>query len=200
MFEPQTRPIDQWPREFTPKRERAEFTKNYQTLMRDLEREVTHLKSKSVLLLLALEESDIRLDGRPRADARPKHPGVILVVETPDKGTLRFPCDRYDSWTANLRAITLHLDALRRIDRYGVSVHGEQYTGWQKLAAPGDLEIYSLEEAKAFLRRIIGGRVDTLPQADALREAEKLTHPDAPTGNSDLFKRVQNCRKHLLPA
>jgi hypothetical protein len=101
-----------------------------------------------------------------------------------------------------VRAIALALEALRKVDRYGVTQSGEQYRGWQALpsptASPGD-EIKTREDALAFLRRVIGGRADKLPAEQAIREASKATHPDA-GGNSDDFKRAMKCEQILLDA
>lgn len=195
MFELQCRPIDQWPRAFTRLRRHAVFTKNYGTIMRDVEKELEHLGARSAVLLMALRDEEIRIDGRPRAGARPSHPGVILACETKTKGALRFPCDTFDDWAANLRAITLHLQALRRIDSYGVSVSGEQYRGWAALPSPNGHPV-GPNEAKATLRRFIGGLADTLSSADAVRQAIMLTHPDR-GGKPEDFKAVQGAAKAM---
>ncbi len=194
----QTRPIDHWPGQLRPhsKRKKAPFRVGYSRLIQDLQREVDHLRARTCVLLMALDESDIRIDGRPRAGASPRHPGVILAVDTP-KGPLRFPCDTYTDWADNLRAITLSLAALRAVDRYGVTSRGEQYTGWRALPPPNGAH-WTPQQARDFLRTIIGNRVDALPVAAAILEAEKLTHPDKPTGNRDDFQKVQDARRLLL--
>lgn len=190
VVEFQCRPIQKWPRELTRHRRRAPFRAGYGDTNQLLARELAHLKAKSVVLLMAVREGDVRLDGRPRADARPEHPGVIVVAETP-RGQLQFPCDAFDNWVANLLAVALSLEALRKVDRYGVTSHGEQYTGWKALPNPNHQ--MTSEEALKLVRRI-SGRID--PQ-EAIRTAEKLTHPDA-GGNPDDFKRVQEARRVLL--
>lgn len=201
VFEMQTRPIDAWPRQFTQDRKRAPFRADYGTTMKDLERELRAVNAKGAVLLMAYEEHEIRLDGRPRAGARPSHPGVILAF-TDKTGPKRFPCDRFDHWCANLRAIALALEALRKVDRYGVTMHGEQYAGWAALPPPGSANA-SVDELRQFVDRILG-----LPQPiawsnrasaeAAIQLAERKTHPDA-GGNADDFKRVQEARRVLLP-
>ena len=210
MFELQVRPIDKWPRPFTENRQRGKFTNAYGTIMRGVEKELEYIDARSAVLLMALEPEQIRIDGRPRAGATAKHPGVILVVETDKKGTLRFPCDTYDDWIANIRAISLHLESLRRIDRYGVSVSGEQYTGFAALPSPnGDHRskeqhaewIASLLEpnAERAARMTLAGLIITHPaHAEAeIRRAESKTHPDK-GGNASDFHQVQQARKALL--
>ena len=199
MFELQARSIDKWPRAFTVDRKRGPFIRDYGTVMAECGRELELIEAKSAVLLMALQESEIRIDGRPRAGARPSHPGIILAVETNGMGALRFPCDTYDDWLANLRAITLHLKALRAIDRYGVSVSREQYTGWAALPSPNG-DHWDLAASVDFISVTIGEpRAKWFP-ADtrrAITEAEKRTHPDK-RGNPDEFKKVQQARKLIL--
>lgn len=88
--------------------------------------------------LADLKDTDIRLDGQIRASAPvPEHPGVILAFDARklmdnfagSKGGLSFVQDHYD----NLRSIALTLEALRTVDRYGGTEHGEQYQGFRTL-------------------------------------------------------------------
>lgn len=193
----QTRPIDEWPGPLrrSHERKRAPFRVGYGKLINDLQREVDHLRATSCVLLMALDQSDIRLDGRPRAGATPRHPGVILVLQTPS-GQMRWPCDTYNDWADNLRAISLSLAALRAVDRYGVTKRGEQYTGWMKLEAPNG-DHWTKEQAREFLRSIIGNTFDAVPILAAIRECERRTHPDA-GGDVDKFKKVQQARALLI--
>ena len=46
---------------------------------------------------------------------------------------MRFPCDTFTDWQANVRGIALALEALRAVDRYGVTQQAEQYRGWTAL-------------------------------------------------------------------
>lgn len=198
MFELQVRPIDQWPKAFTRDRKRSPFNVGYGTMMTALERELKHMKAKSAVMLMALDEKDIRIDGRPRAGATPRHPGVILVVQTEDRGTLRFPCDTYEHWQVNLRAIGLTLEALRRIDRYGVTTSGEQYTGWKALPPPNG-DHWTKEQAAEFITRFLGISTIIAPfeYREAIRRAELKSHPDR-GGNASDFNKVQQARKLLL--
>jgi hypothetical protein len=111
------RPIQRWPKDFTKPglRKRAPFGIGYDKTFRHLEREIKLAGGRHAIVQLAVSESEIRLDGRPRASASPTHPGVIVTFETKG-GTLNFPCDAFTDWVGNLRAIVM---------AFGSSVHAQ---------------------------------------------------------------------------
>jgi hypothetical protein len=196
VFELQCRPIDKWPRAFTPNRKRAPFRAPYGATMDLIARELRLLCAKAPVLLMALNDQQIRLDGRPYAKAIPLHPGVILAF-TVGKQQMQFPCDAFLTWPENLRAIALALEALRKVDRYGVTKQGEQYAGWKALPPPNG-DHWTPEAARQFIDSIIGsGRVGLIGISASIREAEMVTHPDKGGHPSD-FNKVQQARKLLL--
>lgn len=151
-----------------------------------LARELRYLGSKNAVLELDLRERDIRLDGMPRSDARPGNPTVVLSFDS-KFGPLRYATCEYTSWDDNLRAIALAMEALRAVDRYGVSKRGEQYVGWRQLPAstdPAD-SLTSVEEARALIDGYGG-----------LIEALKKTHPDH-GGDAGEFRRVMKAKELL---
>jgi hypothetical protein len=75
------------------------------------------------------------------------------------------------------------MTALRAVDRYGVSRHGEQYRGWTAIEAGPSTAARA--EAEALLARY-GGE----------REALKATHPDR-GGSEEAFRKVQDARRIL---
>jgi hypothetical protein len=195
MFEFTTRPIDQWPGALTTNRRRSQFKAGYSSTLTLLDRELSHLNAKGVVVMMALGESEIRVDGRPYVNAKPRHPGIILACTT-KYGPFRMVCDRFDQWQDNLRAIALSLEHLRAMDRYGCTKRGEQYRGWQALPSPNPMPA-TREEAYAELGKVIGEhRARTLPLDEAFREAAKLTHPDA-GGSAERFKRIMAAKEIL---
>lgn len=197
IFELQAQPIDEWPGELTRGRKKAKFKASYGDTMTLLKRELDHLRAKAIVLLMALHPGEIRRDGRPYADAKPKHPGVILCFES-QQGAMRYPCDAFDYWTDNLRAIALSLECLRTVDRYGVTRRGEQYTGWLRLPPPAAAsdEIRNRDDVNKFLLRILGALPHGTTFEEAFRMAEVKLHPDR-GGNAADFKKVQQCRDVL---
>lgn len=196
MIEYIFRPIDKWPRELTKKRSRySRFDTSFDRNVRQLAAEVEKAGGRRVVIQLALEFGQIRRDGLPYSDAKPKHPGVIVSFDG-KHGPVKMPCDAFEDWRDNLRAITLTLEHLRGIDRYGVSTHGEQYRGWTALPpAPGTEPEMTATEAAEFLasQTFIGAQwiLDTRDAFDqAYRNVAKKLHPDV-GGDEELFKKLQ---------
>jgi hypothetical protein len=125
-----TRPIVLWPHQETRGRRRSQFKAPWMDTVALLEREVGMLGGRQAVMQIAITEEDLRLDGRIRANARPTHPGVIVSFES-RHGPLEYATDVFDDWQDNVRAIALGLEALRRVDRYGIAKRGEQYRGWK---------------------------------------------------------------------
>lgn len=152
--------------------------------------------SSSAVLLIAIPPEQFRLDGRPRANAVASHPGVVLSFDAPNIGDLSYPCDQFTTWPANLRAIALALEALRKVDRYGVTRHGEQYRGFLAIeASPG-----GAEDDAGFIRAMSGERPmldDRAGMIRAVRLAKRNTHPDTPGGDAEVFTRVTAAESRL---
>lgn len=157
-----------------------------------IESELTHLGASEVVIQVDLQENQIRLDGWPKATAKPAYPGVILSFESRRHGWLSYPCDRFDGWVDNLYAIGLALEALRKVDRYGVAGSGQQYSGWRKIGA------VSTPSAELVLATECGETADWV-RKDARRAyllARKRAHPDA-GGTADRFHAVQQAGRAL---
>jgi hypothetical protein len=222
------RPIDEWPGELRTDAQRkgAQFTAGWGDTREVLGRELVALGARNVVMQLDVTDRDCRLDGRLRVDARPGHPGVIIAFDS-KHGPLKYATDLYNrgawrregalpGWQCNVRAIGLGLEALRRVDRYGITQRGEQYTGWKALGAgmamgaggsvrPG----FTLENAAAFLVEHgewgpepgdPGDLVDS-PIASELiaayyRSAATRLHPDV-GGDPDLFVALGEARRML---
>ena len=181
------RPIDIWPGVETHRRRRAPFTAHFGSTMQLLGRELRVLNGKLVVVQLAMHEGDFRNDGLPRANARAYHPGVVLAFES-KWGPLKYATDEFSDWLDNLRAIALSMEALRKVDRYGVSKRGEQYTGWKQLpSGSDDTGIHTRDQALVYLQSFGG-----------LTQAIKATHPD--TGGDELeFRRVMRAKELANP-
>ncbi len=195
------RPISTWPGERTEQRKHAPFRATLTRTLQDVDYELCQLDAESIVLEADCEEKDIRMDGWIRASARIRSPGIILSFES-CHGALRYPCDTYMHWTENLRAICLALKALRAVDRYGVTQHAEQYTGWRQL--PDSTGLASKEQAAGVLKSWAVCEFtiqDLIKWPDVAKSAYKRAcvraHPDKSTGSTEAFAAVQQAKKVL---
>lgn len=165
---------------FVKDRRHAPFRAHWGSTIDLLERELRMLAARHVVIEMALEEKDIRLDGKPRAQARAVHPGIIISFES-KWGPLRYATDEFRTFQENVRAVALSMEALRKVDRYGVSKRGEQYRGWRQLESGGP----SAERGRQLIE-----------QHGSVVLALKATHPDH-GGSADDFADVQAAREEV---
>lgn len=196
-----------WPGKATPsyQRKRSQFKSNWGGTLALLERELRHLNAKDVTLAIGVQDRDIRLDGGVRADARIREPGVVLSFRSgPDQ--LTFPCDTYDYWQDNVRAIALALQALRTVDRYGVQ-QGRQYQGFKALPSSTS-PVRTSREAAQFIVSMSGSvngneaddvarvLIDRAHAQRLYRMAANREHPDR-GGDTAQFAELQSCKRTL---
>jgi hypothetical protein len=116
------------------------FSANWGTTVGELRRELRLHGARLAVMELDLREQDFRMDGLPRGDRTARSPGVRLsfkATAVPGQPNLRYEAVEFSKWQENVRALALGLESLRRVDRYGISKRGEQYTGWKALEAGG---------------------------------------------------------------
>lgn len=187
---------------------RSSWADTEHLLMYELER----LDARRVVLELDVRDRDIRVDGTLRADARPSSPAVRLAFET-DDGPMVFATDRYGwgyddtpragGWLHNARAIALGLEALRKVDRYGITAHREQYRGFRALPAGGGVVASSMStdvaleivQAEAEIRFVNGVKPDAL--AGAVHDAKVAAHPDRNNGDRSRWDAVEQAIRVL---
>jgi len=195
------RPLPAWTDpEKVDRRSAATFRAPWDKTLRKLREEAELLGADEAVIQVVVAEADLRQDGMLRTRARVLHPGAVVSMDT-RHGPLRYATDTYEArypgdvdWQANVRAIALALEALRAVDRYGVTRRGEQYVGWQALpATPADPT--TPREAVALLAHL--ARLDFTPDPGntaaieaAYRAAARHAHPDH-GGNPEDFKRLQ---------
>lgn len=220
------RPLDTWPdpNGLTPAdaRQGSRFEATWAATLVLLGREIDALGDDGCVIELAVERRDFTVGGAVRANARPRHPGVIVSFDSERHGPLRYFTDRFtDSeygngsrflvgWQANVRAVAKSLEALRLVERYGTANRGEQYTGWAQLGAGtplGPPAPMTRDEAARTL--LVGADMSTTPAlvAEALddaafvgmlyRIAARQHHPDA-GGSADTFRKITEARDLLV--
>jgi len=198
----QFRPLDVWPGVPTPShsRQRSRFAAPYTKTVKELARELDAIGAKNVVILADCDESEIRRDGMIRSDARLRGPGIVVCMDS-KYGALKYPCDKFTQWESNLRAIALSMEALRKVDRYGVTKRGEQYTGWKQLpssATPAE-EWASVEQAFRFLcvtGDVVASAFTPPFLQVAYRAAARKAHPDA-GGSTELMSKVNRANDYI---
>lgn len=139
-----------------------------------LERQLELLSATHPILSTNVQ---LRLDGRPRSDSEPADPGAACYFRLKGKARV-LACDKWNRVADNIAAIAQHIDALRRIDRYGVGSLEQAFAGYKALP----------EDTAANWRAVFGFAADSTPSFDdvdrAFKKAARERHPDA--GGTDL--------------
>jgi hypothetical protein len=120
---------------------------------------------------------NLRLDGRIRGDETPADPGVAVYFAFKGKA-IALAADRFLRVADNVAAIAGHIEAIRRIERYGIGTIEQAMAGYRALPA----------DTAADWRAVFGFAPTaalTLADVDAAyRTAARRLHPDA--GGSDV--------------
>lgn len=203
----QIEPMPRWPyRDTSGARRSNPFRAKFDDTLRLLEDELDHLGvTGAVAVRVVASEADVRLDGMLRARAEVQHPGVAISFRSSTAGDLTYPCDRFVarwhgevSWQVNLRAIALGLEALRKLDRYGIAGRGEQYAGWRAIEAGPSAGFASPDEAIRWLQQVAGWSDQTRVEVGRLlRTAAAVAHPDRNDGDRTLWDRYDAARQLL---
>jgi hypothetical protein len=192
------RPLPTWPYPETParaRRSRHTFKAPWSSTLTLLRRELEQIGARidgdrSIVIGAGFTERDICLDGYPRADAKaPSHPGVEVSFDAIIAGQRRrlvYATDVCAYWQHNVRSIALGLEALRAVDRYGITRRGEQYAGFAQLPRGED------DGSPARGRELVR-------QHGGLRAALFACHPDHGGSERD-FRDVQAYRDQAAAA
>jgi len=205
----QIRPLGPWPGPVTASRKSSGvFQADWDSTLVLLRDEIDKLDGEyPVIIQIDVSELGLRQDGmlKTRASVGP-FPGVIVSFQS-RHGPLQYASDAYEQrymgslpgWQANVRAVALALEALRAVDRYGVSKRGEQYTGWRALPAGNGSPWLTADNALHWMRdrmtRAVGAHSIREPR-ELYRGLVKILHPDVGGDPAD-WHRLDVAR-HLL--
>lgn len=197
------------------KRKESGFRVDFAAVRSLLDRELLMLGAKNVVVEIPIAESDFRKsDGMPKANARPtsggcrvsfdsKHGPLSYATATFTRGALTYVFNGQKArrmefdWQHNLYAIARGLESLRKVDDYGVSGSGEQYTGWLQIEAhAGGMSRAAAIEVIA----LTAGLTNAAAEADlkrAHRMARRVAHPDANGGEDGRWLQIEASAKAL---
>lgn len=134
----------------------------------------------------------LRIDGFPRAGLpEPKDAGVAVYFRLFNLKRLSrpycLPCDRWHRVAHNIRAIALHIEAMRGMERWGVGSIEQAFAGYAALPAPGAdwWAVFGIEKQTLG----DGGKLAVLQIVEA-RFAERLkaAHPDLGGSHEEMVR------------
>lgn len=204
-------------------RRRSQFKITWWGAQELLERELTMIDGRDLVIEIDIREQDLRLDGMLRANAKPIGAPAVVVAFESKHGPLLYRSDTYgdgswsspmEVWQHNVYAVALTLEALRAVDRYGAARSGEQYRGYRQIgdgAFVPDAPMTDERAAGILIRAVrpsasdedvasnaavlLGGGLDL---KTVVRRAQFLTHPDTRDPNASVsFDDVQRAAAHL---
>lgn len=186
-------------------RRNSQFSAGWGSTLDLLDRELGYLHATHIVIGMDIDESEIRIDGLPRASAHPRTPAVEIAFDS-KYGPLIYRCDAYtaglrnraDSWQHNGRAIALTLEALRAVDRYSASAKGEQYRGYRALEA-GSNGASHMDRDTAYLLVCGLAHVDPGHELDeaSIRRAKRQAHPDSNDGDRVAWDQLEQALEVL---
>ena len=196
----------QWPagRPRTRGRAHGQFKANERRItrveaMKRLEAEVGRLGGQHLVVSTDLV---LRADGQPHmGKPEPTDPGVVAFFLL--KGQpVSMPCDTFSELAQNIAALAAHIEATRRITRYGVATAAETLQAFTALPAPE-----GSRPARPW-REVFGLRAD-FPDGHDVEEAEMVInrrwklalqdlHPDRNGGDERLAAETNAARDEAL--
>lgn len=157
-----------YPRTPQHKREAARFEVGFSVARDDLLNELRLLGAKNLVMS---SNVPLREDGLPYAKYKePDDPGVAVYFQIKDKN-YALCCDRWLKVKDNLRAIGLHIAAMRGMERWGVGSLEQAFMGYQALPPQAN-------EKKWWDVLSVSPRASDDEVREAYRKLARQHHPD----------------------
>ncbi len=119
----------------TERRRHATFRVTFSEARSRLLRELERLRARDLVISTNLET---KLDGMPYANrSEPADPGVAVYFRLEGEPRV-LACDRWLAVRDNLRAIGLHVEAMRAMERWGVGSVEQAFRGYAALPGRGE--------------------------------------------------------------
>lgn len=179
-----------WPRTSATTRQRANFSvkyvRSFASVRDELLNELRLLGVKRHTIVLSTNVP-LRRDGLPYANqAQPEDVGIAVYFALGDDQKC-FPCDKWNRIEDNMRAISLTINALRGMERWGSKQMVEAaFAGFAPLPAGG-------EDSPDAWWTVLHVEPDASMAdiASAYKRQAMLNHPDR-GGDATMFHRIQH--------
>jgi hypothetical protein len=138
---------------------------------------------------------EVTVYGLPKAGrAAPADPGAAVYFELHGKDRV-LACDRWATVAENIAAIAAHIDAIRRVERYGIGSLDQAFAGYTALPAPG-------KDNRPVWRRVFSVPDGTNPTLEDVQKTYRLMarklHPDQPGGSQEAMSVLNLARDEAL--
>lgn len=180
-----------WPRTRTPQPARFQSFRQSISLPTALNRLFGELRLLGVDADAAttILSTNVRVTLRGTPDgkaATPRDAGVALYFKLNGKDRV-LACDKWLRVADNVAAIAAHINAIRKIDRYGVGTMDQVFAGYAALPPRGGT-----------WRATLGFEFDALPTPDEIHHAyvdrAKVAHPDKAGGSAESMAALNAAR------
>lgn len=197
-----------WPRTDRYKRQRASFARSQKAYDTNTQQTV-YAGKKSLTVFDAIKRLsgelgrlgavneilstnvETRLDGLPRSNqSEPSDPGAAVYFKLKGKD-IALACDKWSRVADNIAALAQHIDALRRIDRYGVGRLEQAFAGYAALPSRGSTWRTTLGFAPD--QSVSRAQIDA-----AFRERSRTAHPDVQGGSHDAMASLSAAKIEAL--
>lgn len=173
---------------------KSRFKQTLGAAQKYLHKEVERIKGTDLVVSTNLR---VRNDGMIYAADLGKNiedPGVAIYFKR-NKKLIAMCCDTYEKVWENMYALARGLEALRLLDRDGVSEFLERaFTGFKELPAAAQLDEKEIWKVLCFSKK--PDSVDLVHAA--YKTLAKERHPDTSTGSTEQFISLQNAYREAL--
>lgn len=178
-------------------RKRSQFQVNFAKARDELLIELSRLEASKIIISSNVQT---RQDGLPYASFRePNDPGVAVYFRSFQKN-YALSCDRWDRVKDNLRAIGCHINALRGIERWGVSSVEEAF---EPFLLPTASPIHKNNQHNdtfsiwwTVLNVSPNASVEEIKQA--YKNLSLIHHPDRQGGDRDKWEQLSKAYQEAL--
>lgn len=195
------KPLTSWPVGKPFGRKRSPFRTDRNAALSLLAYELSRIGAKTFEIEMDIPDWAINRDGSLHGGLKASQMGVRVVVRAnTTKGLITLPSGTYTEQRANIYAVAMTLEKLRAVDRYDVTMEGQQYQGFTAIPASTSMTT-KVEAAWQLLADILDEAKPTTRDRPLLdrfyRDSAKVAHPDA-GGSEERMAAVNRARETIL--